>query len=130
MLADDVADRLQTAGVGTKGVDLFKIMDPGRPDTAVIVYATQGVAPMDAMGSRAVVVEQPTVHVLIRGATGALAEAKANAVLRALHKFSGTINTTRYLFIRALQSPFDVGPDEKGRPRYVVNFRAVKELTT
>jgi hypothetical protein len=127
---DDIGDWLQSQGVATKGVDLFKSMDPGQPDTAVILYEYAGISPIDTMGTTlATTLEQPSLHVLVRGVSYVEATSKAKAVFRALHKLTGSINGVRYLYLRALQSPFDVGPDERGRPRLVCNFRAIKELS-
>lgn len=130
MFLDDVGDWLETNGVATKGTDLFKSIDPGIPDTAVILYEYQGGRLLDTMGTTLTnTVEQPGLHVLIRGVDYATAATKSKSVFQVLHKMSGVINGTRYLFVRALQSPFDVGPDERGRPRLVCNFRVMKELS-
>lgn len=130
MFLDDIGDWLETQGVATKGTNLFKSIDPGQPDTAVVLYEYSGLPPVDTMGaSLTTTLEQPSLHVLIRGVNYDAAVTKAKAVFQALHKMSGSINGTRYLYVRAMQSPFDVGPDERGRPRLVCNFRAMKELS-
>lgn len=129
MLTDDIADRLEDLGIATKGTDLFKSMDPGSTDRAVTVYAMGGGAPMDAMGANAVTLEQPAFRVVVRAPTMSEVESRINAVVTGLHKYVGTINTVRYLYIRVLTSPVDVGPDERGRPRMAVTFRAVKEMS-
>lgn len=129
MLLDDIGDWLQTSGVATKGTNLFKSIDPGVPDTAVTIYEYAGMMPIDTMGGITKTVEQPTVHVLVRGDTYAAAATLARSVFQALHRMKGTINSVRYLHVRALQSPFDVGPDERGRPRLVCNYRIMKELS-
>jgi len=130
MFLDDIGDWLETQGVATKGTNLFKSIDPGTPDTAVILYEYAGLTPMDTMGVALTnTIERPNLHILIRGVDYAAAASKASAVFRAVHKLSGSINGTRYLYMHALQSPFDVGPDERGRPRMVCNFRAMKELS-
>ena len=129
MMADDIADRLVAQGLGTKGVDIFRSFDPGRPDDAILIYRLGGAGFIDAMGAQAKVIEQPTAHIIVRGKKPSDAETKANQVVLALHKYVGTLNGTRYLFIRALQSPLDVGPDENGRTRYAINFRVTKELS-
>lgn len=130
MVLDDVADRIVTLAIATaKGTDLFKHFDPGYPDTAITLYERPGGRPIDAMGSSAKVVEQVVVDVLVRSSSYDTAASKCNSLFKGLHKWTGTINSVRYLFIRAMSSPVDVGPDEADRTRLVIPFHVMKEVS-
>jgi len=129
MLLDDIGDWLETQGVATKGTNLFKSIDPGQPDTAVVLYEYSGYSPINTFGTGTPTIEQPHLHILVRGVNYDTASSTASAVFHALHRLVGVINHTRYLYVKALQSPYDVGPDERGRPRLVCKFRVIREIS-
>ena len=123
MMVNDMADRLHAMGVAVKATNLFASIDPGTPNTAVVLYEYRGAIPAITMGVSSPTVLMPNLHVMVRGATLAEMDTLAKAVFSALNKFSGEINGTRYLFVRPLSSFYDVGPDEHRRPRAVCDFR-------
>lgn len=120
------------SGFGTIGTDIFH--GQGLTDTpdAQVACTTYGSSPPDlAMTSTvgSAVTERPRVQVVARGELndggGAAAIAKAQAAWNALQNYSGTVNGTNYLYIACLQSPFYMGKDEQGRPRFGFNVEAI-----
>ena len=106
---------------GVTGVFMVKM--PDTPDDAVCLYEYAGIPPEFAHDGQQW--ENLRVQAVARDAklNYANARAKAQSVYNVLN---GTVNTTidssRYLKILALQSPFPMGADENDRPRIVVNF--------
>lgn len=128
----DIATILQTAGVVTIGTDFF--WGQGFTDTPDIQgHATvYGSAPPDLVMTSTVgsaVTERPRAQVAFRGELsdggGEAARTKAQSAWNALQNYKGTVNGTNYLYITCLQSPFYMGKDEQGRPRYGFNVEAI-----
>lgn len=118
-----IAAHLTNAGLagGSTGWPIQKLAAQDEPDQAVVIYATGGAAPEQAV-DRAW--REPSFQVMVRGVANAGAQscaAKADAIVTALDR--ATVNG--FAYFRATQSsPIPLGPDEQGRQRFVVNFRA------
>lgn len=133
MLLDDIGSKLQTAGLGTVGTDIFLGFLPTAPDTCIGILETAGLTPERTMGNAGVpLLERPGFQVICRGARDEYetTRAKANAVFRELGSTSGveTINSVRYLDFYALSSVYNMGGDENERPHLACNYVAVKEM--
>jgi transglutaminase-like putative cysteine protease len=100
---------------------VFMVKMPDTPDDAVCLYEYAGIPPEFAHDGQQW--ENLRVQAVARDASYTSARDKAQSVYDVLN---GTVNTTidssRYLKILALQSPFPMGADENDRPRIVVNF--------
>jgi hypothetical protein len=129
MLLDELGSFLASAGVGTVGADLFLAHEPPDPDALIALYEYGGSAPVHAQGADAPALEMPRVQVVARGARGDYAEARARAE-RAYRSLDGianrTIQNAWYVRVRALQSPFSLGPDANGRYRIAFNAEITK----
>lgn len=127
MLLDDIADYLQAQGIGTVGGDIHKGFLPDQPDNLVAVFEYAG-SPMELTMCDSPVVERPGLQVRVRNRTYPAAKAKIEAVVDALHGLAETVlGATRYLLIRANQSPASMGRDASNRSELVVNFTVIKE---
>lgn len=134
MAADkDIATILVNASVGTLGTDLF--YGQGLSDTpdAQGACTSYGSAPPDLAMTATVgsaITQRPRVQVVFRGALtdggGDAAMAKAVSAWNALQNYKATVNGTNYLYVTCLQSPFYMGKDEQGRPRYGFNVEAIR----
>jgi hypothetical protein len=130
MLLDDIADLLTTGAIST---DIYKGFMPEQPDDAFAVIETGGFPAVHAMSSGPgnASLEHPTFQLIRRSASYVTAR---NGMQSAFDLLDGlqqrTINGTRYAYVEATQSPFNLGRDESERTRIVVNFSAYKELTS
>jgi hypothetical protein len=129
MLLDELGSLLASAGLGTIGTDLFLAHEPPDPDALIALHEYGGTAPLHAQGTDAPALEMPRVQVVTRGArddyTGA--RERAERAYRALGGISNrTIQGTWYVRVRALQSPFSLGPDANGRHRIAFNVEVTK----
>lgn len=123
MLLDDIGDYLQTHGVGTIGNNLFKGKMPDQPDdcTALFEYAGK---PPDLHWDG----EYPGLQVRVRNKNYTAGRAKIEEIKNLLHGLTEQmLGTTRYLLIRANQSPESIGQDKNGRNELVCNFSVIKE---
>lgn len=139
-LIDDIAAFLEDNGIGTVGIDLFKAEMPdndasiGIPHQAVGIIRTGGSSSSMAERTRNV-----TFQIVVRsgadsqsGATEANLTAAydlAEDIRSLLHADDGSLSVdftmdgnTRVLTTRAIQEPFNLGKDDKGRYRIVANY--------
>lgn len=95
------------------------------PDDCAYVRITGGGAPSEWSS-----VARPSFQVVIRSKSSAIAEAKGNALIAALHgKTEFMIGNTRVVKCLADQSaPWYLGPDENSRALYSVNFTLTTSL--
>lgn len=120
----DIAARLQAAGVGTVGTDIFEgaIRAPSSviPDAALFVIPSGGVAPLPLLDGGATSYFRPTVQVLIRGNVGTYrtTRTKAASALAALHLST----VSGYFQVLARNSePLYLGLDDTEHPMFSVN---------
>ena len=129
MLLDDISDLLSTGAITTT---VYKGFMPEKPDDAFAVIETGGFPAVHGMSSGPgnALLEHPTFQLIRRSSSYATA---ATAMQSAFDLLDGlqqrTINSTRYAYVEAQQSPFSLGRDESDRSRIVVNFVVYKELT-
>jgi len=122
MMVDDIADYLATAMTRTVGTNITQDIMPETPDDCIALTAAGGESP-DLVAS----IEFPTLQVIVRAATRATAKANANTVYTTLHGASElTLNSRRYLFIKANHAPECLGRDKNNRISYVINFKVIK----
>ncbi len=123
MLLDDIVSHLQTEGVGTVGVDMFKGLLPDQPDNCTALFEYAG-SPPDLHWNG----EYPGLQVKVRNKSYAAGRVKIESVITKLHGLTEqVIGTTRYLLVRANQSPESLGRDANNRNEWVVNFTVIKE---
>ncbi len=125
---EDIRTRLADQGVGSTygstGDYLITIRGLTSTGDNQIGLMRTGGLPQEANTD----VDRPTFQVLVRGArnnsTGL--EDKVDDVVEALDKFQGYLNDTRYFDIQKQGDVFWLGPDEKHRPLYSLNFEVTK----
>jgi hypothetical protein len=123
---------LQSAGLGTPGVDLLggllaTVPPTGAgPFTHVVAYG--GELPDETHDDGGTAIDRPRVQVVVHAATTAAAEARAQQCQRALSQVTNRlIDGTRYLRVVPIQPPFDLGPDATGRARWAFNVAVAVE---
>jgi len=133
-LASDITTHL--AGIGalslTGGTNLFAVPFPeASQDQAVCLIEYPGEAPEHAAGASiaAPLYERPRFQIICRDveANAATCRALAESIYVQLDGLADTtLSGTRYLLVRALQSPFYLSMDGRNRHRYVTNYTAEK----
>jgi hypothetical protein len=123
MLLDDIGQYLQSKGVGTLGADIFLGMIPDQPDNLVALFEYAGNPPdLNWNG------EYPSLQVMVRNTSYPAGRTKIEQVRDTLHGLcEQVINGTRYLLIKAKQSPESLGRDDNNRCEFVINFDVIKE---
>jgi hypothetical protein len=141
MLLAEIATRLTSTGVAlgmlpgstsTNAWTVYKSFMPEKPDKAVAVIETSGLAPYPrfSMG-------QPSFQVRVRGApinesTTAYPDARLRIekIKANLHGMTpATLSPAYFAGVWAEQEPFSLGLDENMRPEFSVNFRALRVST-
>lgn len=124
MLLDDIAAILQQRGV----TGVYKGFMPDTPDNLVALFEYAG-EPMElTMGGEDSVLERPGLQVRVRDTSYPAGRAKIGQIVDILHGLSEVVvNGTRYLLIRANQSPESLGLDANNRSEFVCNFSVLKE---
>lgn len=124
MLLDDIATYLQTLA----NRDIFKGHYPDKPDNVISLFEYAGEPAEMTMGGGDPVLERPGLQVRVRDKDYAAGRSRIQAVVDALHGLANTkLSDTRYLLIRANQSPESMGLDQNNRSEFVVNFSVLKE---
>lgn len=129
-MTDELGAYLEAMGVGTLGVDLFLAGLPDEPAAAVALTEYGGEQPTFAHGAPGVNTERRRFQLVARAETESAARAKAeqvNAVLVGIR--NQALSGTWYLGVYPLQSPFPLGADGNGRPRYVCNYQVEKAVS-
>ena len=127
ILLEDIKQALVTGGL-TAG-DIFLGQFPSSPDAVIVVLETGGDAPEQVMGGT-VVMEKPTVQVIVRNARYEYAAATVTArTVFTILKFAiqQTINSTVYHKIVAIQQPFPIGVDDNERPQISCNYEVWRD---
>lgn len=132
MILDDVLSHLQTNSIGTESTDLFGGELPDSPDDVVVVNEYAG-EPANNMAST----RSPGIQILVRGSTYISARQKIEDVYQLLKVIGDefddtapegiTINGNVYLKFKAVQEPFPLATDAKGRhvlaQNYIVTYK-------
>lgn len=120
MIAEEIADKLETEGLGTVGTDIFIGHLPDTPNNAVVVIDTFGDAPDPSLP-----IENPRFQVLVRNTAYSTGRAKLDAIMTALHKLANvTLGSTYVYAVLANSGGGHIGRDEAGRDEFSMNFRA------
>lgn len=130
MMADDVADYLETLTVGTVGTDIFAGHLPDAPANCIAVIQSGGESP-EVAGPISGQIEHPRLIVRVRNASYASGASKANEVLKALHTAGElSLGGHRYLYIRAVGSVNLLGRDHTHPARWLfsLDFVVTKEM--
>ena len=128
MLLDDISDLLTTGGITTQ---IYKSVMPEQPNDAILITETGGRAAVHAMSSGPgnALLEQPGFQVIRRSQSYETARTEMRTVFQLLDGLSErTINSVRYSYVEAQQSPFPIGRDDALRSLIAVNFLAYKTL--
>lgn len=128
-MIDELGAYLQDQGIGTLGIDLFLAGLPDEPAAAVGLLEYGGEQPTFSHGVPGVNTERRRFQLVTRAETESAARTKAeqvNAVLVRIH--NQALSGTWYLGVYPRQSPFPLGTDANGRPRYVCNYQVEKAV--
>lgn len=125
MLLDDIAGKLEEAGIGTIGTNIFKGELPDQPDNCIALFEYAGSPPELTHDGKEI--ERPGLQVRVRNKGYAAGRAKAESVILELQGLSNvTLGTTIYLSIRVNHSPAGIGRDTNNRAGWTVNFSVFK----
>lgn len=129
---DEIADFLEDASVGEVGVTLFKgRFPPETPDACGAVIDGPGLKPIYALGG-SIAWERPKLQIRFRGVPEDYATPRALAEL-AYQALAGvdnqTLNSTRYLSITPIQTPYAMDGDKKGRFEVGFTVEVAKALS-
>lgn len=114
LLLADIGAYLVTQGIGTAGTDLFYGQMPETPDVCVALFEYAGSPPEFTHDGQDY--ENPGLQVMVRGTSYATARTTIDTIQGHLHTLANTtLSGTRYLLIRAVQSPFIFATDNNGR---------------
>ena len=125
-LLEDISLRLDGQGRGTRGTDIFISQSPDAPDNIVVIWELMGQEPYYSMGpsGTAPYVQRPRFQIMVRNTSYASAQTLADQIFTDLHWFAGTIDSTDYMLIRALNQPYSAGEDENRRAQLMCNYRS------
>lgn len=123
-LLDDIRAKLIAASVGATTTTFIGEM-PDTPNDCICLYEYAGSPPDLTHDGQEI--EKPGLQAKVRSTSYATGRAKIESVITALNKTANTtLTATRYLFIRANQSPQCLGRDASRRWEWVVNFSIQK----
>lgn len=130
--AEALVAMLAAAGLGSPGVTCFAglaaHLPPGpwpAPITRVVEYAAE---PPDAtQDDPGWALGRPRCQITVHAATYALADAQAQAQAWALAAVrDAVVGGVRFLAVRPIQTPFDLGPDGAGGTRVAFNVAVLR----
>lgn len=135
-LLEDIGSRLTSQSVGTTSAGstgwriVYRGLLPvvGGIGAQQIAIIPSGGYPEDGKPP----IERPTFQVLVQGTSdaGSGLETKVQGVITALNLFNGTLNGWTYVDIRRQGDRLFLGYADDQRPRYAVNFLAVRSRTS
>lgn len=127
----DLAQLLQTEGVGTVGTDIFMVRRPDSPNTCLTLTEYQGEDNRLPGPTNIPADERLSVQVAARAESYPDAEALASQAFTALHFRHKTLASgRRYAWSKANQSPGYIGVDANDRKLIVFNLRLRRHRTT
>ncbi len=131
MILPELGAYLVAQGIGTLATDLFLGFLPDTPDDCVVLYEYGGLASEHTFkATPGAAWENPRVQIVARAKVYNTGRTKIENTYK---KLDGLINTTmtgvRYLGIFAIQSPFFLDRDERGRNKFAFNAQVMKELS-
>lgn len=121
--AKDIADYLETVGLGIVGTSIFAYGEPASPDDTITIYDTGGYDPIIPA-----LLYSPTVQVRTRSmnydtAWGKLLEVQNELLLPTTREIGGS----RYIGIWMTGDANSLGRDDNNRWRIVANFRIQRQ---
>ena len=131
MLSDDMADVLTSGGIASASLFIHEL--PERPHTAMVVVPTGGYGyerTMSASPANAPL-ERPSIQLRSRSTDAATAEAllmNGHVILNGLTERA--INSIRYYYVRAVQTPMYLGRDEENRIMFSCNYDILRAEST
>ena len=140
-LLDEMARQLIAQAVGVAGTtaswSVFKGWEPETPDQSISIFETGGRENQPHDDSLYGMLDFPTFQVRVRGAgqdfsTGyPAARAKIAAARTALERLSpGTVLGRYYCQVTANGEPISLGHDASHRPRFTLNFTALRSRSS
>lgn len=126
-MLEEVAAYIETNGIATRTVNLFAAHMPPSPGDAISLVQSGGGGPVDTWGG--LDHEELVLYVNLRWSTYPTGHSKIYSIFTLLHRFEGTLSSTRYLSILARSSPVALGTDENNRHRWSLTFDVRKELS-
>lgn len=120
---DDIADYLETEGVGTVGTDIFVGKVPAEPANLIAIVPGNGGTAQPNMYIADFI--YPRFQIFIRNEDFSAGADKLAEVRAALHcKIGLALNNHRALRIHAQQEGGPIGDDGQGRTEFSINFMA------
>lgn len=130
MISEEIAAYIEANGEGSVNTDLFFAGLPDLPDSATAIWEYGGEQPLHVKDRAGPVREFPRFQIIVRAKSYTVAREKAERIYRLLDGFKGELDGVGYASVRALQSPFFLGRDDKNRTQIVCNYQAAKELSS
>lgn len=125
-MTDDIADYLDTLGVGVVGTNIFTDQMPETGGVTVMSISVSRGEETDKL----VNIEFPNLQIRTRALDAEEAKQFLYLATNALHGIGDiTIGADRYLYIATTMPPQYMGLDGNNRFHYVANFRVVKEYS-
>lgn len=113
----------------TPGSLFLQELPDGGQDDAVAIYQYGGEDNEEALGNNALY-EKPRLQVLVRAVKLEDAFSRSYLIMKFLRtQASVTIGGVRYLKIRPLGTPAEIGPDPQDRQRVSLNYSVWKEFS-
>lgn len=114
----------------TLGTNLFLNFMPDEPATATVIIEYPGAPPEDVFARRPAI-EQPRFQLVCRSSgdnTGpTIGRANVDVGFTTFHQVANqTLSGSTYLSISALQSPFLLDRDARGRVEFACNFEVMR----
>lgn len=113
------------------GTNLFYNFMADEPNTATALYETGGTAPVDTFASAIAAWEQPRVQVVCRATSSTHARTNIDKAWKVFNRVANaTLSGVSYLNISAVQSPFLLERDSRGRVIFACNFDVMRRTTS
>jgi hypothetical protein len=133
-MLSDLIYLIQTANLGTEGIDIFKgakAVIPTGDGPYISLIVTPGLTPEGTHNLTSVpAYVRPSAQVVVRAKQSDVAEARARALWELLYPVRDRlVNGTWWRSVTLVQEPFDLGLDDVGRPRWAFNMSVVKRLS-
>lgn len=114
----------------TAGTNLFYNYLPDEPGTAASIIETGGLPPTHVFAGDRPAWENARIAVTCRSTSSTRARANMNDAWFQLHEVANeTLSGRSYLRISAVQSPFLLERDERGRVSFQANFDVIRRTT-
>ncbi len=127
----ELGEYLEDQSIATVGTQLFLSRMPDSPNSCLALYITPGLGALRAFrSSPGSVAERPRIQVLSRSKTFNAAMSASLLVYSALEGLGNTdMSGVTFLYIEAIQPPFQMPPSEDKRVHVAQNFQIVKKLS-